>query len=92
MTRDNLVQAIYDNTDEWSCKSPCPHIMEEENPKDVCMKCAEKQLAEYEQQLKADAIDEFKDILLTTPLVGKSIQQWIDDACKEVKEGKNGLS
>ena len=59
MTRENLIQAIYDNTDSWSCKTPCPHIMEEENPSDVCKKCAEKLLSEYEQRIRAKAINNF---------------------------------
>lgn len=63
MTRENLLQAIYDNEDDWSCQYTCPHTMEEENPQDVCMKCAEKQLKEYEDKIRADAIDDCKTIL-----------------------------
>lgn len=33
MTRENLLQAIYDNTDDWSCQSDCPHTKEAENGK-----------------------------------------------------------
>ena len=60
MTRENLIQAIYDNTDSWSCKSPCPHTMGEENPQNVCWNCSEKLLSEYEQQIRAEAIEEVK--------------------------------
>lgn len=63
MTRKNLIGAIYDNEEEWSCAYTCPHTMEEENPKEVCWRCAEKQLAEYEQQIRADVICEIKKIL-----------------------------
>ncbi len=60
MTRDNLIQAIYDNADSWSCVSPCQHTMENENPKVACWECAEKQLAEYEAKVRADAIEEYR--------------------------------
>ena len=38
--------------------------MEEENPRNVCWKCAEKLLKEYENKIRADVIDEFYGILL----------------------------
>lgn len=59
MTRENLLQAIYDNMDNWSCQSDCPPTMEKENPQEVCMQCANDLLAEYEKQIRADAIDVF---------------------------------
>lgn len=58
MTRENLLQAIYDNEDDWSCQYTCPHTMEEENPQDVCMKCAEKQLKDYEDKIRAEVEQE----------------------------------
>lgn len=59
MTRENLIQAIYENTEDWSCQEPCMHIMEEKDPSIVCRKCAEKQLAEYEAKVRADATNKF---------------------------------
>ena len=61
MTRENLIQAIYENKDEWSCAYSCQYTMEEENPKDVCMKCAERLLTEYEQKIRADVIDDISN-------------------------------
>ena len=75
MTRENLIGAIYDNEEEWSCAYTCPHTMEEENPKEVCWRCAEKQLSEYEQQIRADAIDEIlKNIEIGIDATGHSDQ------------------
>lgn len=82
MTRENLIQAIYDNTDDWSCQYTCPHTMEEENPQAVCMECADKLLAEYEKKIRADAIEEFKrffDVLMEYDKV-----EWVcDEVCGE---------
>ena len=59
MTRENLLQAIYDNVDDWSCQDTCLQTIGEENPQEVCMKCVDKLLAEYEKKIRADGIDEF---------------------------------
>jgi len=59
MTRDNLIQAINDNCDAWSCPTyNCDLPEEEGNSGACCLKCAERQLAEYEEKIRADAIDE----------------------------------
>lgn len=59
ITRYHLIQAIYDNNDEWSCQSPCPHRMEEKNPECVCYECAKQKLKEYEDSIRKQTIDEF---------------------------------
>lgn len=58
MTRENLLKAIYDSSDDWSCTYSCPYTMEEQDPQKVCMECANRLLTEYEQKIRADAIDE----------------------------------
>ena len=58
MTRENLLKAIYDNPEEWSCAYSCSHTIEEEDPREVCMECANRLLTEYEQNIRADAIEE----------------------------------
>lgn len=63
MTRKNLIQAIYDNTDSWSCASPCPNMMEKYTSLDALIKCAENLLAEYEAQIRAEAIAEFAELI-----------------------------
>lgn len=62
MTRDELIKAIYDSEEAWSCPDrPCEIV--DESWENNCMKCAEKQLAEYEAKIRADAIDECRKIL-----------------------------
>lgn len=52
MTREQLIKSIYDNDELWSCPGhPCDLPEEEGNTGECCMKCAEKQLWEYEQRL-----------------------------------------
>lgn len=56
MTRKQLVKAIHDSKDGWSCpKHPCDFPEKENNTGDCCWKCAEKQLAEYEEKFKKAA-------------------------------------
>lgn len=57
MTREQLIQAIYDNDDMWSCPNHSCGNAEHDN----CMECAERQLAEYEHKVGADALN----VLLT---------------------------
>lgn len=57
MTRDNLIQAIYNNEDPWSCpdtECTCP-----------CIECAEMQLKEYEESIEAAAIKRLANDVLT---------------------------
>lgn len=59
MTRDNLIQAIYDNGDTWSCPSyNCDFPEIEGNESAFCIMCADRQLAEYEAKIRADAMEE----------------------------------
>lgn len=81
MTRENLLQAIYDNADEWSCAYSCQYDMKEENPKIVCMDCANKLLKEYEQQIRADAIEEFVGNTIEEI---ENIKKWYEEQYKEI--------
>lgn len=53
MTREELIQAIYDNDEKWSC--PFHNCGKYGN--DSCMKCADNQLTEYEHKVRADALN-----------------------------------
>lgn len=59
MTRDELVKAIYDSCEDWSCPDnhSCESI-EDGSPAVLCMQCADKLLKEYEAKIKADAVNE----------------------------------
>lgn len=85
MTRKNLIGAIYDNEEEWSCAYTCPHTMEEENPEEVCWRCAEKQLAEYEQQIRAEVFKElaplFEDIVTMDNICEALDGEWCEKNC-----------
>lgn len=54
MTRSELIKAIFENGDSWSC--PEGEICEKSTS---CEACAEKQIAEYEKQIRAKALDDF---------------------------------
>lgn len=60
MTRENLIKAIYDNDERWSCSEPdsCS-LVEEGEPKEVCMKCAERMLDRYEQEIREKALEDY---------------------------------
>lgn len=53
MTREELVKAIYDNGDMWSCPNNCGYGG---NPLEIneCMKCSEHQLTAYENSIRED--------------------------------------
>lgn len=53
MTRDELIKAIYDSNGMRQCPGVYCELVRN------CMKCAEKQLAEYEAKVRAEAIEEF---------------------------------
>lgn len=61
MTREELIEAIWDNEDAWSCpKYNCDEPEEEGNTGECCKKCAENLLIEYEKQIRAEVIAEVK--------------------------------
>lgn len=65
MTRKELIKAIYNSTDLWSCPAdPCDFPEEEGNTGDCCLKCAEKQLAEYEANVRKDFAEKIKNHLI----------------------------
>lgn len=65
MTRDELIKAIYDSDEAWSCLDcPCDLPEEEGNTGDCCLKCAEKQLAQYEAKVRAETIEFISDKLI----------------------------
>lgn len=61
MTREELIKAINDNEERWSCPEySCDKPDEEDNTGECCLKCAEKQLSEYEKQIREKAFDEIR--------------------------------
>ena len=59
MTREDLIKAIYDNAEIWSCpNSDCGDKSAEEYRINDCIRCAEKLLSEYDKQIRAEVIDE----------------------------------
>ncbi|MBQ0074524.1 MAG: hypothetical protein KBT34_10045 [Prevotella sp.] len=75
ITRYNLIQAIYDNVDTWSCQSPCPHRMEEEKPECMCYTCAEQKLKEYENSIRRQMIDEFAQRIANQCMCGSKCRK-----------------
>lgn len=60
MTREELIQIICNSNLPVTCPEyQCPMPEEEGNTGECCLKCAEKQLAEYEKKIKADVIEEY---------------------------------
>lgn len=51
MTREQLVGAIYENNEDWSCPSEYCFA-------DTCLDCADLQLTAYEAEVRAKAIEE----------------------------------
>lgn len=53
MDRSNLIQAIMDSHERWSCPNDknCTHS---------CRKCSEKLLKDYEDSIRKEAIEEYK--------------------------------
>jgi len=92
MTRENLIQAIYDNTDEWSCNHPCPHTNEEDNPKDVCMKCAVRMLDRYEQEIRAKVIEKAKELIKVRLVDNLSLADATKYGNKNAKQQENSYS
>lgn len=65
MTRDELIKAIYDSEERWSCPSNnCDKSEEELNCGEGCLKCAEQQLAEYEKAIRAEGQNAIEKIEL----------------------------
>lgn len=57
MTRDELIKAINDNDERWSCPEySCDKPEEEGNTGECCLKCAESQLDQYEQEIRKEAV------------------------------------
>lgn len=61
MTREQLIKAIYENDDAWSCsgnsQGECIAKEKDSNAGLMdCYECAKRQIAEYEQKIKEEAI------------------------------------
>lgn len=70
MTREDLVAIIYNDKSIKSCPEyTCDTSEEEANFEVVCMTCAERQLNEYENKIRADerakVIEKVKEIVTT---------------------------
>jgi len=89
MTRENIIQAIFDNENNWSCPEySCDKPEEEGNTGECCLKCAEKMLEEYEKHIKLDAIERFADSILCEldNGVGGNIEDFIIESVQFMKE------
>lgn len=66
MTRENLVDAIYSNTSEWSCTHDCVDDID-------CKVCCDNQLKKYEDKIgkekQNEIIERIVTDLLHNPLV-----------------------
>lgn len=60
MTRGELIKAIFDSLVNWSC--PRAHDCDDTDL-DECMKCAERQLEEYENSIRAEERRKFAEWL-----------------------------
>lgn len=88
MTREELIKVITRSADKSTCPS-YPSCNFEGSRKNRCMKCAEKQLEEYEGQIINKAIDKFAEILSNIPnICGRQCPvkcNWgTEDSCKEM--------
>lgn len=100
MTRDELIMAIYDSDEAWSCPDhPCDFV--EESRGNDCMKCAEKQLAEHDAKVREDAIKEYKSKLRKQFLEYydehgypclSDIREILDDCEMKLKEQKENIT
>lgn len=95
MTREELIKAIYDNDDAWSCpEHTCDMPEKEGNTGECCWDCAEKQLKAYEDKIRADVIDEFSLLMkesmnhdwATTKICDMQIYNRLFDKCNEIAE------
>lgn len=94
MTREQLIVAIWDNEDAWSCpKYNCDEPEEEGNTGECCKKCAENQLVDYEQQIRSEIVDEElqnfaqwlwdSNYLVAEALTIRLVEQYKDEQLKE---------
>ena len=58
MNRGQLIRAIYDNEDAWSCPEHNCNKPFEEDCAECCWECADRLLKAYEDEIRADTIDE----------------------------------
>ena len=65
MTREDLISAIYNDINNWSCPNPdcCGSPEEEGNTGECCLKCAERLLFEYEKEIIKKAYDKVLSII-----------------------------
>lgn len=72
MTRDELIEIISNDTSCFSCPDyHCDMPEEEGNTGECCRRCAEKQLAEYEEYIRADERKRF----------AKQLAKWLNERC-----------
>lgn len=68
MTRDELIEIIYNDKSNHSCPEySCDMPEEEGNTGACCLRCAERQLAKYEEDIRADE--------------RKRFSEWLDKRC-----------
>lgn len=75
MTREQLIKAIYDNDDAWSCPEyACDMPEKEGNTGECCWDCAEKQLKAYEDKIREEGRKEA--ILYVRKLIKMFWKDW----------------
>lgn len=83
MNRNELIQVIYNDTSSATCPGcNCDKPEQEGNTGECCMKCAEEQLAEYEQKIYNQAR------LFNTV---KERRKGMNDLSDLIKEHKNNI-
>lgn len=91
MTREQLIKAIDENEDAWSCPEYACNMPEEEgNTGECCRMCAEKQLKAYEDRIKEEASRDFLFWLWCERKIDRNIWETLDDYIDEwLKEQNN---
>lgn len=78
MTRDELIWIIFNDTSRYSCPEYSCNMPEEEgNTGECCRRCAERQIAKYEEDIRVDERKRFSEwldkrfgIIMPSPLKG----------------------
>lgn len=82
MTRDELIEIIDESGKAWSCpEKGCDKPEKEGNTGECCCKCAEEQLARYENKIINEAIKNKKEEKMTFTELAESIQKTTNLQC-----------
>ena len=88
MIRSQLIKAIFDSDEMWSCPDhPCD-FPEEKGSTGVCWECAEKQLAEHEAKVRADAYAKIDELIAKMQESAESQMMFKHaEICELIREG-----